>query len=151
MNEAVNRRQMEAPPDGGNEMDSMVGRKRQESIVVSDETAVSFLGHEGARVLGTPWMILWMERTSRDAVKPLLPAGWDTVGTVVNVRHLSAAPIGAKVTFHAEVIEQSEKRLVFKVSAEAAHGLVGEGLHERAPIDVERFAAGLAKKKQARM
>ena len=127
-------------------MQDLVGVTHTETIVVDDSTAVSFLGHAGARVLGTPFMILWMERTSRDAVKPLLPAGWDTVGTVVNVRHVSAAALGSEVRFRAEVIEQTAKRLVFRVSAEAAHGVVGEGLHERALIDVERFAAGLSKR-----
>ena len=127
-------------------MVNLVGVQHVESIVVDEHTAVSFLGHAGARVLGTPWMILWMERTSRDAVKALLPAGWDTVGTVVNIRHLSAAKMGARVTFRAEVVEQDERRLVYKVLAEAEHGVVGDGLHERALIDVERFAAGLAKR-----
>jgi predicted thioesterase len=127
-------------------MRNLIGVKNEESIVVDDSVAVSFLGHAGARVLGTPWMILWMEHTSRDAVKPLLPQGWDTVGTVVNVRHLSAAPMGARVTFRAEVVEQTEKRLLYKVSAESANGIVGDGTHERALIDVERFAAGLAKR-----
>ena len=127
-------------------METLIGIQHEDSIVVDDSTAVSFLGHEGARVLGTPWMILWMERTSRDAVKPLLPNGWDTVGTVVNVRHLSAARLGERVTFRAEVVEQTTRTVTFKVAAEAAHGLVGEGLHERALIDVERFAAGLAKR-----
>ena len=127
-------------------MRDLIGVKHEEFIAVDDSTAVSFLGHAGARVLGTPWMILWMERTSRDAVKPFLPDGWDTVGTTVNIRHLSAAPMGARVTFRAEVIEQTPKRILFRVSAEWAHGIVGDGTHERALIDVERFAAGLAKK-----
>jgi len=127
-------------------MQDLVGVTHSERIVVGEEDAISFLGHEGTRVLGTPWMILWMERTARNAVKPLLPAGWDTVGTVVNVKHLSAALLGTEVTFRAEVVEQSAKRLVYRVSAEGAHGVVGEGLHERALIDVERFAAGLAKR-----
>lgn len=126
--------------------EDLVGVRHETSIVVDETTAVSFLGHAGARVLGTPWMILWMERTSRDAVKPLLPPGWDTVGTLVNVRHLSAAPLGTQVTFQAEVIEQTSKRLLYKVSANSAHGLVGEGTHERALIDVDRFAASLAKR-----
>lgn len=126
-------------------MQNLVGIRHELSIVVDDATAVSFLGHAGARVLGTPWMILWMERTSRDAVKPLLPEGWDTVGTSVNVRHLSAASVGAQVTFRAEVIQQTPKRILYKVSAESDHGVVGDGTHERAIIDVERFAAGLAK------
>lgn len=127
-------------------MRNFIGVRHEESIVVDESTAVTFLGHAGARVLGTPWMIMWMERTSRDAVKPLLPDGWDTVGTIVNVRHLSAAPMGARVTFRAEVIEQTERRLLYRVSAESAHGVVGDGTHERALIDVERFAAGLAKR-----
>ena len=127
-------------------MRDLIGLKHEESIIVDDSTAVSFLGHAGARVLGTPWMILWMERTSRDAAKPFVPEGWDTVGTAVNIRHLSAAPIGANVTFRAELIEQTPKRLLFRVSADWAHGIVGDGTHERALIDVERFAAGLARK-----
>lgn len=127
-------------------MRNFIGVRHEESIIVDESTAVTFLGHAGARVLGTPWMIMWMERTSRDAVKPLLPDGWDTVGTIVNVRHLSAAPMGARVTFSAEVIEQTERRLLYRISAESAHGVVGDGTHERALIDVERFAAGLAKR-----
>jgi fluoroacetyl-CoA thioesterase len=71
------------------------------------------------------------------------------VGTVVNVRHVSAAGFGTRVTFRAEVVEQTAKTLTFKVFAEGAHGIVGEGLHERALIDVERFAAGLAKRLQS--
>jgi len=130
-------------------MQDLVGIQHQQSIIVGDDTAVSFLGHAGARVLGTPWMILWMEKTSRDAVKPLLPAGWDTVGTVVNVRHVSAAGFGTRVTFRVEVVEQTAKTVTFKVFAEGAHGIVGEGLHERALIDVERFAAGLAQRLQS--
>lgn len=125
-------------------MDSLIGVTWEEKLVVGDDTAISFLGLEGARVLGTPWMILWMERTSRNAIKPLLPEGWDSVGTVVNVRHLSAAGIGSEVLFRAEVIEQNGKRVNFRVRCDAPHGVVGEGTHERAVIDVARFAARVA-------
>jgi len=125
----------------------LIGVQHEESIVVNDDTAISFLENDSARVLGTPWMILWMEKTSRNAVKPLLPDGWDTVGTLVNVRHLSAASIGTQVRFRAEVIGQTSNRLRFRVTAEAVHGVVGEGDHERALIDVARFAAGVAKRR----
>jgi predicted thioesterase len=125
-------------------MDNLLGAAHEERIVVDDSTAVTFLGLEGARVLGTPWMILWMERTSRNAIKSLLPDGWDSVGTVVNVTHVSAAGMGAEVTFRASVTEQNGKRVWFRVVAEAAHGVVGEGTHERALIHVERFAERVA-------
>ena len=124
-------------------MTDLSGLQHIEEIIVDDSTAISFLGHEGARVLGTPWMILWMERTSRDLVKPRLPEGWDSVGTVVNIRHLAAAPMGAKVVFRSEVTQQNGKRVTFAVRAEMGDVVIGEGVHERALIDVERFAGRL--------
>jgi predicted thioesterase len=124
-------------------MDNLVGAHGRQVLLVDEDTAIRFLNHRGARVLGTPWMILWMERTSRDAVKPLLPEGWDTVGTLVNVRHLAAAPMGVEVVFEARVMEQNGKRLLFQVSATWGAITIGEGTHERAMIDVERFAARL--------
>lgn len=125
-------------------MESLVGVRGRQTLLVGDDTAISFLGHAGARVLGTPWMILWMERTARDAVKPLLPAGWDTVGTMVHVTHLAPAKMGAEVVFDAEVLQQTGKRVLFRVSARCGSAMVGEGTHERAAIDVDRFAARLA-------
>ena len=92
------------------------------------------------------WLAVTAERLFSRALKPLLPEGWDTVGTLVNVRHVSAAPLGATVLFRAEVIEQTAKALTFRVSAESGGRVVGEGLHERALIDIERFAAGLARR-----
>ena len=78
-----------------------VGTKGEQKILVTSEVAIDFLGQEGARVLSTPHMIGYMERTCRDTVLPLLDAGYDTVGTQVNVSHLAASPIGMSVTFSA--------------------------------------------------
>ena len=80
-----------------------IGTRGEQKILVTSEVAINFLGMEGARVLSTPHMIGYMERTCRDTVLPLLDAGYDTVGTHVNVAHLAAAPMGMAVTFQAEV------------------------------------------------
>jgi fluoroacetyl-CoA thioesterase len=117
------------------------GLTHEELLTVDDATAISFLGLEGARVLGTPWMILWMERTSRNLIKEHLPEGWDTVGTMVHVRHLAAAPMGAQVRFTAEILEQTGKRVLLRVEATMGDTVIGDGTHERALIDVARFAA----------
>ena len=85
-------------------MEIPIGTKLEKKLLVDNEVAINFLGMEGARVLATPWMIGWMERTCRDAVLPLLDAGHDTVGTHVDVYHLAATPMGMTVTFKAEVI-----------------------------------------------
>lgn len=124
-----------------------IGTRGEEKRLVTAENAISFLDMEGARVLSTPHMIGMMEWTCRNTVKPLLDEGYDTVGTHVNVAHLGAAPIGMSVTFTAEVIAVADRRVTFKVDAHDEKGKIGEGTHERAIINVAKFAARLAEKK----
>jgi predicted thioesterase len=116
-------------------------------LLVTTEVAVSFLGMEEARVLGTPWMILHMEITARNTVKHVLLDGQDTVGTQVNVRHLAATPIGMQARFYAEVLSVEGQRILFKVEAYDEKEKIGEGTHERFIIDVARFATRLQSKK----
>jgi predicted thioesterase len=123
------------------------GTKGEQKLLVTSEVAISFLGQEGPRVLSTPHMIGFMERTCRDTVLPLLEPGHDTVGTHVNVAHLAAAPIGMTVTFTAEVLSAGDRRIQFRVEAWDEKEKIGEGAHERAIINVAKFAAKMAQKK----
>ena len=123
-----------------------IGTKGESTILVTDENAVNFLGVEGTRVLGTSYMIAYLEMTARDSVKPLLEAGFDTVGAQVNVRHLAATPMGMRVTFRSELTAAEDRRLHFKVEAFDEKEKIGEGTHERAIINVARFAARLQSK-----
>ena len=123
-----------------------IGTRGEEKRLVTNENAISFLENEGARVLSTPHMIGLMEWTCRNTVKPLLEEGYDTVDTHVNVAHLGAAPIGMTVTFTAEVIAANERRITFRVDATDEKGKIGEGTHERAIINVVKFAARMAEK-----
>jgi len=124
-----------------------IGTRGEEKRLVTNENAISFLGLEGARVLSTPHMIGLMEWTCRNTVQPLLDAGYDTVGTHVNVAHLAAAPIGMIVTFSAEVIAVNDRRVQFRVEAWDEKEKIGEGTHERTIINVAKFATRLAQKK----
>jgi len=124
-----------------------VGTKGEQKLLVTSEVAISFLGLENARVLSTPHMIGFMERTCRDTVLPLLDPGHDTVGTHVNVAHLAAAPLGMTVTFTCEVIVVTDRRIQFRVEARDEKEKIGEGTHERAIINVARFTAKMAGKK----
>jgi len=123
-----------------------VGATGQQKVLVTSEIAINFLGLEGARVLGTPFMIMLMEMTSRDTIKRYLEEGFDSVGTEVNVKHLAATPLGMSVTFHAEILEVNDRRVLCKVEAFDEREKIGEGTHERFVINVERFAARLQKK-----
>ncbi|HWC97777.1 MAG TPA: thioesterase family protein [Candidatus Sulfopaludibacter sp.] len=123
-----------------------VGSTGEQKLLVTNENAINFLGMEGARVLSTPHMIGYMERTCRDLVLPMLDAGHDTVGTHVNVYHLGAAPMGMAVTFKAEITGVEGRRVQFRVEAWDEKGKIGEGTHERAIINIAKFAARLAAK-----
>ncbi|MBM3775206.1 MAG: thioesterase [Acidobacteria bacterium] len=122
------------------------GTKHEEKLLVTSEVAIDFLGVEGARVLSTPQMIGHMEKTARNSVIPLLEPGHDTVGTMVHVFHLAAAPMGATVTFRSEVIAAEDRRIMFRVEAFNEGEKIGEGTHERAVINVARFAAKMQAK-----
>ncbi|HUA62195.1 MAG TPA: thioesterase family protein [Verrucomicrobiae bacterium] len=129
-------------------MNIPLGTQGEERLLVTNENAITFLGPDGPRVLSTPHMIGYMERTSRDTVLPLLDPGYDTVGTHVNVSHLAAAPLGSSVVFRAEIIGVTEKRVTFHVEAWDEVEKLGEGTHERAIINVARFATRMAAKLQ---
>jgi len=124
-----------------------IGTSGEEKLLVTGEVAINFLGMEGARVLSTPHMIGFMERTCRNTVLPLLDPGYDTVGTHVNVAHLAAAPMGTTVTFRAEVTKVGERRVEFRVEAWDETEKIGEGTHERAIVNVAKFATKMAAKK----
>jgi len=124
-----------------------IGTSGEEKLLVTSEVAINFLGMEGARVLSTPHMIGFMERTCRNTVLPLLDPGYDTVGTHVNVAHLAAAPMGTTVTFRAEVTKVGERRVEFRVEAWDETEKIGEGTHERAIVNVAKFATKMAEKK----
>jgi fluoroacetyl-CoA thioesterase len=123
-----------------------IGTKGESSIVVSAENAVSFLGVDSARVLGTPFLIFHLEMTARDSVKPFLDAGFDTVGARVDVRHLAATPLGMLVKFRSELTGIEERRLFFRVEAFDEKEKIGEGSHERAIIHVAKFASRIQAK-----
>lgn len=118
----------------------MVGAIRTETHVVADEDVITFLGPDGARVLSTPRMILFMERTSRNLAAESLDAGYATVGMHVNIWHTAAAKLGAAVTYRAELTKLTSRRCEFRLEARVGEKLIGEGTHLRAIVDVARFA-----------
>lgn len=120
--------------------DFRITATREEVVEVGNDTAIKFLGAEGPRVLSTPHMIGFMERTSRNLILDMLDPGHDSVGTHVNVSHCAAAPMGTKVTFSAELMAVNKMRVDFRVSARLGDKIIGEGTHQRAVIDVRRFA-----------
>jgi len=113
-----------------------------EKIVQHADSAAA-LGGGSVDVFATPAMILIMEEAARLVVQNELPEGHTTVGTVVNIKHLAATPVGKKVNATAKLTFVDGRRLVFEVEAADENGIIGKGTHERAIIDIKRFMAKL--------
>lgn len=97
-------------------------------------------------VLATVRMIGLMELAASRALHPLLKEGELSVGTLVDVAHSAATPIGAKVTAEARLIEREGKLYVFEVVAYDPGGEIGRGTHKRAIVSSERLSAGAARR-----
>ncbi len=127
-------------------MELAIGIKRTEEDFVSDKNTAKAAASGAMDVYGTPFMIALMEAASKNCVQDYLGEGQSTVGTVVNVKHVSATPVGMRVFAEAELTEVNGRMLTFRVAAYDECGLIGEGLHERAMINVAKFTAKAAAK-----
>jgi len=108
---------------------------------VSEENTAGHLGSGGVLVLATPEMVRLMEYACVAAVDDRLPAGYQTVGVHLDVKHIAATPIGLDVTARAELVEMDGRRLTFRVEAFDGIERIGEGTHRRVIVDVARFRA----------
>jgi len=106
---------------------------------VTEEKTASAVGSGFLPVYATPAMIALMEKTSAKLVEPFLAESEGTVGISVNIKHISATPVGMAVSCTSELVEIDRKRLVFKVEAFDEKGKIGEGTHERFIINNDRF------------
>ena len=127
-------------------MSVTVGMKAKAEAVVNDQNTAITAGSGTLPVFATPWMCALMEQAAWTAVAPGLAEGESTVGTKLNITHVSATPVGLKVWAESEVTVVDGKRLEFKVAAYDEKGLIGEGTHERFIITDERFLGKAARK-----
>jgi len=95
------------------------------------------------QVFATPMMIMTMENAALNAVRAYLAPGESALGTVVDIRHLAATPVGQHVTAEAEVTEVDGRRIVFAVTARDEVEEIGRGTHERMVIDLRRLTQRL--------
>ena len=116
-----------------------IGLKNEVSEVVTKEKTAIYLGSGELEVYGTPAMIALMEKASYTCVLNYLEDGFGSVGTSMNVKHLSSTPVGMEVKARCELIEIEGRKLVFKVEAYDKVGKIGEGVHERFVVENLKF------------
>jgi fluoroacetyl-CoA thioesterase len=116
------------------------GAAKERKIIINEGQSTSFLW-EGENVFSTPSMISEMEETCRLLLKEefLQDEEWDSVGTLVNIRHLKATPVGAEIKLKAKVVNVNNRKVTFEVDAVDKIEKIGEGIHERTIIKIPEF------------
>ena len=117
-----------------------LGAKGSFSMIVAPEHLASrFKDPTLPPVLATPLLLLFMENAALSAIREYLAPGESALGTVVNIRHLAATPVGQRVIAEAVVTAVEGRRIVFAVTARDETQEIGSGIHERALVDIRRL------------
>ena len=113
-------------------------KNKIEMVVGTDNTAEK-MGSGELPVFATPAMISLIEETCWKSVKGMFEDGTGSVGTRLEISHLSPTPVGMKVWCESELIEKEDRKLKFQVKVYDEKGLIGEGIHERFLIKNDKF------------
>ena len=129
-------------------MEIKVGLKGTVKDIVNDTNTAKIVGSGLLDVFATPMMIALMEKASCVAIENCLDEGMTTVGTLVNVEHLSATPKDMEVTVESTVTAVDGRKISFEVIAFDEVGMIGKGTHDRFIVNAEKFTAKTYSKKQ---
>ena len=120
-------------------MDIKIGSKATFKTTVDNSNTAKTMGSGSLDVFATPSMVAIMEKSSTMAIEPFLDDGSTTVGTALDITHVSATPIGMEVFATAEIIDINGREITLKVQAFDTCGLIGEGTHKRFIVYAEKF------------
>ena len=120
-------------------MEITVGMCGEVSTTVEREDTAQIVGSGSLLVYATPCMVALMEGAACEAIASALPEGKTSVGIELNIKHVSATPVGHDVKASAEVTETDGKIITFKVAAFDEAGLIGEGTHRRAIVTTQKI------------
>jgi len=127
-------------------LDIRAGLAGTAELVVGDEHTAPRVGSGRVAVLATPVMINLIEAASLAAIEHLLPEGYQSLGTVLNVRHIAATPVGMKVRARVEVVKVEGRNVFFSAECKDEKELVGDGRLERVVVNVAKFAQRVQRK-----
>ena len=126
----------------------LAGLRGSASLTVGDEHTAPSIGSGKVRVLATPVMINLIEAAALAAIEHLLGAGYQSLGTRLDVRHIAATPVGMRVTAFAEVLRVEGRTVYFRVEARDEVELIGDGSHDRVVVNVAKFDQRVQRKLQ---
>jgi predicted thioesterase len=117
-----------------------IGFTKERKIRINSNQTTSFLW-EGENVLSTPSLVSEIEEMCRLLLKEqfISDPNWDSVGTLVDIRHIAATPVGAEVLLKSKVVLVNGRRIMFEVEAFDNLEKIAEGRHERFIINIPKF------------
>ena len=116
-----------------------LGKTASVRAVVRESDTAKAVGSGSLNVFSTPMMIALMECAACECLADGLEPGQTSVGTLVNVGHISASPVGAEVTATATIEYVFGRKIEFKLTANDVKGEIGSGRHVRTIVDTDNF------------
>ena len=120
-------------------MEITVGMKGEVSTFVEREDTAKEVGSGDLLVYATPCMVALMEGAACEAIADALSDTQTTVGTALNIEHISATPVGLDVRAEAIVTAVEGKVITFEVNAFDEAGQIGKGTHKRVIVNAQKF------------
>jgi len=116
-----------------------IGKQTSLTIEATEEDSAAVVGNTNVDVVATTSLILFLEAVAAELIDDCCEAGEISVGSAVNVRHLAAAPIGARIKATAKVTAVQGRRIDFAVEAHHGRKTLMIGTHQRVVVNQERF------------
>lgn len=120
-------------------MEITIGMKGEVASYVEREDTAQEVGFGSLLVYATPCMVALMEGAASEAIAECLSDTKTSVGTELNIKHLSATPVGLEVRAEAEVTAVEGNTVTFQIMAYDEAGKIGEGTHKRVIVSTQRF------------
>ena len=120
-------------------MEIIVGMKGEAVSFVEREDTAKEVGSGSLLVYATPCMVALMEGAACEAIEEAMDESKTTVGTELNIQHISATPVGLEVRAEAVVTAVEGKVITFEIHAFDEAGEIGKGTHKRAIINAQKF------------
>ena len=120
-------------------MEITIGLKGEVAALVEREDTALEVGSGNLLVYATPCMVALMEGAACEAIAEALAENQTTVGTALNIEHISATPVGLDVRAEATVTAVEGKVVTFEVKAFDDAGEIGRGTHKRVIVGSQKF------------
>lgn len=121
-----------------------LGLTNRHEIVPDRSHTAAAVGNAGVEVVGTPFLVGYLEVAAQNAILPYCEAGEVTVGTRIEVDHLAAALPGKPVTADAKIVSVEGRRVMFDVEVRQDGRLLMKGRHGRAIVRLDKLLARAA-------